>query len=96
MRSQSNLSDTSSHHTQSTRERSCVPLELAADIGLAKAVRMREALFNEDVLPPDFKPVAPRDFYAAVDLAAHRRRQQVWNHPGPGGKGSTRLPDRAA
>lgn len=57
---------------------------------------MREETFNEDVLPRAFKPVAPRDFYAAIDLVPWRRRERVWTQPGPDGKGAMRLPHRAA
>jgi|GEM_PF-3679407 len=41
-------------------------LDLAEDDHLANALRMSEAVFNEDVLPRDAELMAPSDFYAAI------------------------------
>jgi hypothetical protein len=39
-----------------------------------EAARMREAAFNEDVLPADHKPVAPREFYGDAMLKGRGTR----------------------
>ncbi|MGY4625500.1 hypothetical protein [Bradyrhizobium sp. USDA 4486] len=41
-------------------------LDLAEDNGLTNALHIREATFNEDVLPRDAELMAPSDFYAAI------------------------------
>ena len=96
MRVHSNCIDPLRRPSPSTLARNRFPFELAEHSQLAKALRMREVAFNEDVLPRDFKPVAPRDFYAAVDLAPSRRREQPQTKQGPDVKRAIRLPDRAA
>jgi hypothetical protein len=72
-------------------------LDLTEDEELAKALRVREEVFNEDALPAGTELEAPQDFYAATKAErAARGRKQASPNLAAHHKGSIFFPHLAA
>ncbi len=64
------MSSTKANRLNETRRH--FQLNLAGDGGLANTLRIRDGIFNADVLPRDPELMAPSDFYAAIVLGSLR------------------------
>jgi len=77
------LSDTNRNEVLHERDRSTrhvarsgTLLDIAEDEHLARALRLRENAFNEDVLPAGAELKAPQDFYATMEAERAMRSQK--------------------
>ncbi|OKO83698.1 hypothetical protein [Bradyrhizobium sp. AS23.2] len=84
-------------HSKLNVARNSTLLDVAEDENLTKALRLREAAFNEDVLPAGTELKAPLEFYAAIEAErAARSRKQASSKQIAGRKGSMFFPHLAA